>query len=106
MGRKQILYHSTTSENAEKIMREGLKRKNGFCVYMSENPLSWWKPGLVVLRIRITGLKELHTNLPELDEILYFDDISPERISGKYEIPRRILQKGTNYGVDTNQNIL
>lgn len=97
MGKKQIIYHATTPENAEKIKREGLKRMNGFCVYMSENPLSWWKPGLVVLRVRITGLNDLRTfGTPGLDEIIYFGDISPMRISGEYKIPRRILQEQIN----------
>ena len=90
--RKQILYHATTPENAKIILQEGIKRKNGFAVYLSENPLSWWKPGMVVLRVRITGLKGLHTFLPESDEILSFEDISPLRINGEYKIPRRMLR--------------
>lgn len=77
-GRKQILYHCTTTENAIKIREEGLKRQNKPWVYLSENPLSWWKYGLVVLPIRITGLNgEMRTFLPESDEILYFGDIEP-----------------------------
>ena len=93
MGRKQYLYHATTPENAKSILREGLLRKNGFCVYMSESPTAWLQPGLVVLKVRITGLKDLHTfGSPGLDEILCFEDIPPQRIS-KWEMPRRLLQK-------------
>ena len=97
MGRKQYLYHATTPENAEKIKREGLKRKNGFCVYMSEKPFSWWKPGMTILRVRITGLKNLHVS-PEdgLDEILSFEDINPLRIH-EYEPTRSQWRKAYNH---------
>lgn len=94
MGRKQYLYHATTPDCAKKILREGLKRQNKPWVYMSEKPTSWWLPGLDLLRIRITGLKEdMRTFLPEMDEILYFGDINPERINrADYAIPRRYAQ--------------
>lgn len=92
MGRKQILYHATTPENAEKIRREGLKRQNKPWVYLSENPISWWRPGLVVLKIRITGLKYEMYKTGELDEILICGDINPERISREdVWIPRRYV---------------
>lgn len=93
-GRKQYLYHSTTPDNAKLILRDGLKRKNGFCCYMSERPFSWWKPGNVILRVRITGLKDLHVS-PEdgLDEILCFEDIHPLRIH-EYKPTRKELLRG------------
>lgn len=74
------LYHVTAPENVSSIMREGLKRK-GFAVYLSKNPFSWWKPGMVILRVRTSGLKgEMTTFLPESDEILYWGDIGPARV--------------------------
>lgn len=78
--RKHYLYHVTPKENLESIMREGLKRKNGFAVYLSESPYSWWRPDLEIIRVRITGLRGLKTFLPESDEILSFEDISPLRL--------------------------
>ena len=94
MRRVHYLYHATTPENAEKILRDGLLRQNKPWVYMSEKPTSWWLPGLDLLRIRITGLKEnMQTFLPELDEILYFGDINPARINRADDaIPRRYAQ--------------
>ena len=90
--RKQYLYHVTKPENVPFILREGLKRKNGFAVYMSESPYSWWNPELSVLRVRITGLNGLRTFLPESDEILSFEDISPLRIS-RYMMPKFAYKK-------------
>lgn len=90
--RKHYLYHVTKPENVPSILREGLKRKNGFAVYMSERPYSWWTPGLVVLRVRVTGLKGLKTFLPELDEILSFDDISPLRV-WQWPVPKSAYKK-------------
>ena len=81
---KHYLYHVTKKENVRDILNNGLKRKYEFAVYLSENWDSWWKPGMAVLRVRITGLNkecEVKTFLPELDEILVFADICPERIS-------------------------
>jgi len=81
---KHYLYHVTKKENVRDILNNGLKRKYEFAVYLSENWDSWWKPGMAVLRVRITGLNkecEMRTFLPELDEILVFADICPGRIS-------------------------
>lgn len=94
MHRKQYLYHATTPENAKAIRKEGLRRTRDPWVCLSEKPTSWWRPGLVVLRVRITGLKgEMRTWLPESDEIMYWGDINPERI-GKEDVklPRRFIQ--------------
>lgn len=90
--RKHYLYHVTKPENVPSILRDGLKRKNGFAVYMSESPYSWWTPDLAVLRVRITGLKGLKTFLPELDEILSFEDISPMRIN-RWAVPKSAYKK-------------
>ena len=90
--RKHYLYHVTKPENIPSILRDGLKRKNGFAVYLSESPYSWWNPGLAVLRVRRTGLKRLKTFLPELDEILSFEDISPLRIR-QWPVPKSAYKK-------------
>ena len=81
---KHYLYHVTKKESVLDILNNGLKRKYGFAVYLSEKWDSWWKPGMAVLRVRITGLNkecEMRTFLPELDEILVFSDICSGRIS-------------------------
>ena len=78
---KQYLYHVSDEQNTKSILMDGLKRKNGFCIYLSEDPFSWWKPGMDIFRVRITGLKGLKTTIPELDEILCFEDISALRVS-------------------------
>lgn len=77
---KQILYHVTPVENVESILQNGLKRK-GFAVYCSEKPYSWWKPGMAIFKVRVTGLKcDMSTFLPESDEVLIWGDVSPERL--------------------------
>ena len=81
---KHYLYHVTKKENVSDILSNGLKRKSGFAIYLSEKWDSWWKPGMAVLRVRTTGLNkecEMRTFLPESDEILVFADICPGRIS-------------------------
>lgn len=77
---KHWLYHVTDKANVKNILKEGLKC-NGMAVYLSESPFSWWKPGMVILKVRATGLKDKMTRVDEkLDEILVWDDIRPERI--------------------------
>ena len=94
MGRKQYLYHVTTKENVKSNLRNGLNRQMAPVVSLSGKPTSRWRPGLEVLRVRITGLKgEMHTWLPESDEITYWGDINPERISVYTDrLPRRFVQ--------------
>lgn len=81
MKRKKYLYHVTKTENAEKIITEGLKTSMGnrttFAVYLSEKPLSWYQKGLSILKVDVSGLKELKasTFLPESDEVLFWGDI-------------------------------
>lgn len=88
---KQWLYHVTEAETVDSILKEGLK-KNGIAVYLSENPLSWWKPGLVILKVRATGLKDKMTRVDDnLDELLVWDNIRPERIS-KYVMTKKQLK--------------
>ena len=103
MSRKQYLYHVTEKENVPIILKDGLVMRNGFAVYLSENPYSWWKPGLAILKVRITGLENLHTFLPEIDEILSFEDIPPQRIS-KFQLPRRKAQLKSMDELEGEQN--
>lgn len=94
---KHYLYHVTKKENIPSIIREGIKSKYGFAVYLSEKWDSWWKPGMAVLRVRMTGLNKLYQigKLDEnLDEILVFGDINPERVSRWYP-PKNELRKAT-----------
>ena len=46
-------------------------------VYLSEKPLSWYQPGMEILRVDVSGLDEMKatTFLPESDEILFWGDI-------------------------------
>lgn len=85
MKRKRYLYHVTDPENVESILRNGLLRGGGkrqaALVYLSEKPLSWWQPGMKILKVDIKNLMgEWSDFLPASDEILYWGDIPPERI--------------------------
>ena len=82
MGKKRYLYHVTKPENVGDILKFGLMRSKGgrttFAVYLSQNPLSWYQPGLDILRVDMSGLKPTQpatTFLPDSDEILYWGDI-------------------------------
>ena len=83
--RKKNLYHVTKKENVPKIIKEGLKRsasnRTTWAVYLSEKPLSWYQNGLEILKVDVSGLKELEatTFLPESDEILFWGDIPPHK---------------------------
>lgn len=99
-SKRHYLYHVTAKENLEGILREGLKRKNGFCVYLCEDWKSWWKPGMIILRVRITQLGkqcEITTMLPELDEILVWGDIVPGRINRYHPHFSEIVRAKENY---------
>jgi len=80
MKRKRYLYHVTKPENVGNIIKYGLLRSysdhTAFAIYLSENPKSWYQPGLDILRVDISGLpQEMTTFLPESDEVLYWGDI-------------------------------
>ena len=81
MRRKRYLYHVTDPGNVPSIMLGGLKRGGGIrnccAVYLSENPLSWYQDGKAILRVDISGLKEIKatTFLPDSDEVLFWGDI-------------------------------
>lgn len=81
MRRKRYLYHVTDPGNVPSIMLGGLKCGGGIrsccAVYLSENPLSWYQNGKAILRVDISGLKEIKatTFLPDSDEVLFWGDI-------------------------------
>lgn len=85
--RKKYLYHVTQKENVQKIIKEGLKtsasNRTTWAVYLSEKPLSWYQKGLEILKVDVSGLKELEatTFLPESDEILFWGDIPPDKLT-------------------------
>lgn len=74
--RKKVLYHVTEPKNVESIMRFGLRRE-GWCVYMSTKPLSWYRDGLRILRVDISGLSQVKANtfLPDSDEVLWWGEV-------------------------------
>lgn len=82
MKRKRYLYHVTKPENVGNILRFGLMRSaaldhTAIAVYLSEKPLSWYQPGLDILRVDVSGLENIKANtfLPDSDEILFWGDI-------------------------------
>lgn len=81
MKRKRYLYHVTKPENVGNIIKFGLMRSMGrrttCAVYLSEKPLSWYKSGLDILRVDVSGLEVMKatTFLPESDEVLFWSDI-------------------------------
>ena len=85
MKRKRFLYHVTDPENVESILQKGLLRGGGkrqaAFVCLSEKSLSWWQPGMKILKVDIKNLMgEWSDFIHESDEILFWGDIPPERI--------------------------
>lgn len=83
--KRRRFYHVTEPENLKSILRNGLLRGGGkrqaAFVCLSEKPLSWWKPGMTILKVDIKNLPgERSDFLPESDEILYWGDIPAKRI--------------------------
>lgn len=94
---KQYLYHVTDVKNVKKILKEGLKRK-GAAVYLSENPFSWWKPEMAILRVRVTGLKDKMTRVDNsLDELLVWDDIPAVRVSRYTSSEKKLREAEKRY---------
>jgi len=63
---KKVLYHITTKDKLEKILKEGIKPpENSFCVYLTDMPLIWLKTfakergqkEFVVLQVEIPIIK-------------------------------------------------
>ena len=93
MKRAKCLFHVTTPENASQILREGLRRnaKRKTCmVYLSTRPLSWYKDGLRILKVDISGLSHIKANtfLPDSDEVIFWGDIPPTKTTKSGEVPR------------------
>lgn len=97
MKRAKYLYHVTKPENVPKIIAEGLRRER-CAVYLSTKPLSWYKDGLAILKVDISGLGDIKANtfLPELDEVLFWDDIPAWKLTKKGYI-RRITDVTDKY---------
>lgn len=94
MKRKRYLYHVTESKNIEGILRDGLRRSMGnrttFAVYLSEKPMSWYREGLEILRVDVSGLDGMKatTFLPDSDEVLFWGDIPAWRMTKNGWKPR------------------
>lgn len=94
MKRKRYLYHVTKPKNVETILRDGLRRSMGtrttFAVYLSEKPLSWYQPGMEILRVDVSGLEEMKatTFLPDSDEVMFWGDIPPWKMTKNGWEPR------------------
>ena len=92
--RKRYLYHVTEPKNVKGILRDGLRQSMGnrttCAVYLSENPTSWYQPGLEILRVDVSGLEEMKatTFLPDSDEVLFWGDISAWKMTKKGWQPR------------------
>ena len=110
MRRKKYLFHVTSPENVGNIIKNGLMRSMGgrttCAVYLSEKPLSWFKPGLDILRVDVSGLTETKatTFLPDSDEILFWGDIPAWKLTKDGWIHRielvtdKYVKKGERHG--------
>ena len=102
MAHKRYLYHVTPSENVQSILRDGLIRGGGqrraAAVYMSEKPLTWWGPGMKILRVDTKDLMgEWSDFMPESDEILFWGDIPAERIKVYEPNTVELIRMGNAY---------
>lgn len=78
-----ILYHTTLKKNLASIKEKGLTPSKFGIVYLSENPDSWWQgEEYVTLEVNMNNYPHrLSTfNEPNLDEILCWGHIEPDRI--------------------------
>lgn len=110
MKRKRYLFHTTTAERVDSILKNGLMRSMGgrtTCgVYLSEKPLSWYQDGLEILRVDISGLSEIKANtfLPDLDEVIFWGDIPAWKLTKDGFKPRievvtdKYVKKGKQNG--------
>ena len=77
------LYHTTLKSNIKSIQERGLIPSSIGIVYLSEKPQSWWQgEEYVTLEVNMDGvLHKLTTfNDPNLDEILCWGRIEPQRL--------------------------
>ena len=78
-----ILYHTTLKSNLKSIQKEGLKPSKIGIVYLSEKADSWWQGDeYVTFEVDISGCPHRLTtfNEPDLDEILCWGNIEPNRL--------------------------
>lgn len=78
------LYHTTLKENLKSIKEKGLIPSKLGIVYLSEKPNSWWQgENYITLEVNMSNCKQKLTtfNMLELDEILCWGNIEPERIT-------------------------
>ena len=89
--------HETTPNNLNSILSVGLKRRS-FAVYLSKAPFSWWKPGMIILKVDVSGLENKITYVDEsLDEFLLWSDIESSRITLYEASMSQILKAEQNY---------
>ena len=84
MKRQRYLYHVTEAENVESILKNGLRRdakRKTSMVYLSTRPLSWYKNGLRILKVDVSGLLHIKANtfLPDSDEVVFWGDIPAKK---------------------------
>lgn len=76
------LYHTTLKKNKDSILKKGLLASRIGIVYLSEKPDSWWQgDDYITFEVDIKNTDKLTTfNEPNLDEILCWGNIGPEKI--------------------------
>ena len=76
------LYHTTLKKNKDSILKKGLLASRIGIVYLSEKPNSWWQgEDYITFEVDIKNTDKFTTfNEPNLDEILCWGNIGPEKI--------------------------
>ncbi len=77
-----ILYHVSPMENAKSIEENGILVPKGHAmVSLSMKRDSWYRKGMSLFEVNVEGIGlEMHTFLPESDEIIVFGSIPKERV--------------------------
>lgn len=84
-----ILYHVSPINNAKSIEENGLiLQPNHSYISLSKNKYSWFDPStttnsnkMCLFEVNVDNIEhEMHTFLPDLDEIIVFGNISKDRI--------------------------
>ena len=77
------LYHTTLKKNIDSIKEKGLLAKGLGIVYLSEKPDSWWQgEQYCTFEVNIKDMENKLTtfNEPDLDEVLCWGNIEPNRL--------------------------
>lgn len=76
------LYHASPMTNADSIAREGIRVPEGHAyVSLSVERYSWYRKGMCLFEVDVAGLPHrMNTFLPDLDEIIVWGSIGPERV--------------------------